>query len=159
MNTPTVQTSSAPIDRRRMDMSDARKNLVGDRTFLGLCRLLTGGLRIFGHSRIRVGQENIHQLLFVGNVLQRNNLSKKLQASAMKRWLNGHLNVLLLEHERFFSAVGVLLEQLNHTGPNAPAPQTLQRAMNTMRQWDKDMTDRCMGSRQKLPLSLSPGGC
>ncbi|KAM9446478.1 pantothenate kinase 3-like [Clarias gariepinus] len=64
-------------------------------------------------TRMCALNEKIERVVFAGNFLRANTLSRKLLAYALNYWSKGQLKALFLRHEGYFSAVGALLELLN----------------------------------------------
>lgn len=54
--------------------------------------------------------EQIDNVLFVGNFLRINEISMRLLSHAMEYWSNGKMKALFLKHEGYFGAVGCLLK-------------------------------------------------
>ncbi|RNA22859.1 pantothenate kinase 3 isoform X2 [Brachionus plicatilis] len=52
---------------------------------------------------------NCEKVVFVGNFLKANTLSKKLLSHALNYWSNGKIKALFLRHEGYFGAIGSLI--------------------------------------------------
>jgi len=61
-------------------------------------------------ARMCAIQENLDNVVFIGNFLRVNPIAMKLLAYAMEYWSNGSMKALFLEHEGYFGAVGCLLQ-------------------------------------------------
>ncbi|XP_064182498.1 pantothenate kinase 3-like [Anguilla rostrata] len=65
----------------------------------------------------------LDRVLFVGNLLRGNTISRKLLAFGVQFWSRGRMKPLFLEHEGYCTAVGALLHRLNGSAPEASEGQ------------------------------------
>ncbi|KAF6284654.1 pantothenate kinase 2 [Rhinolophus ferrumequinum] len=79
---------------------------------LARATLITITNNIGSIARMCALNENINQVVFVGNFLRINTIAMRLLAYAMDYWSKGQLKALFSEHEGYFGAVGALLELL-----------------------------------------------
>ncbi|XP_074141585.1 pantothenate kinase 2, mitochondrial isoform X1 [Sminthopsis crassicaudata] len=79
---------------------------------LARATLITITNNIGSIARMCALNENINQVVFVGNFLRINTISMRLLAYALDYWSKGQLKALFSEHEGYFGAVGALLELL-----------------------------------------------
>uniref|UniRef100_A0A9L0JKQ9 Pantothenate kinase 2 n=1 Tax=Equus asinus TaxID=9793 RepID=A0A9L0JKQ9_EQUAS len=79
---------------------------------LARATLITITNNIGSIARMCALNENINQVIFVGNFLRINTIAMRLLAYALDYWSKGQLKALFSEHEGYFGAVGALLELL-----------------------------------------------
>uniref|UniRef100_A0A2K6FM51 pantothenate kinase n=2 Tax=Propithecus coquereli TaxID=379532 RepID=A0A2K6FM51_PROCO len=79
---------------------------------LARATLITITNNIGSIARMCALNENINQVVFVGNFLRINTIAMRLLAYALDYWSKGQLKALFSEHEGYFGAVGALLELL-----------------------------------------------
>uniref|UniRef100_A0A8C0S2Y1 Pantothenate kinase 2 n=1 Tax=Canis lupus familiaris TaxID=9615 RepID=A0A8C0S2Y1_CANLF len=79
---------------------------------LARAMLITITNNIGSIARMCALNENINQVVFVGNFLRINTIAMRLLAYALDYWSKGQLKALFSEHEGYFGAVGALLELL-----------------------------------------------
>ncbi|XP_008587226.1 PREDICTED: pantothenate kinase 2, mitochondrial, partial [Galeopterus variegatus] len=79
---------------------------------LARAALITITNNIGSIARMCALNENINQVVFVGNFLRINTIAMQLLAYALDYWSKGQLKALFSEHEGYFGAVGALLELL-----------------------------------------------
>ncbi|XP_061409140.1 pantothenate kinase 2, mitochondrial-like [Lethenteron reissneri] len=79
---------------------------------LAMATLVTITNNIGSIARMCALNEKMERVVFVGNFLRVNQLSRRLLAHAMEYWSGGQLKAFFLEHEGYFGAVGALLELL-----------------------------------------------
>ncbi|XP_066243406.1 pantothenate kinase 2, mitochondrial isoform X1 [Saccopteryx leptura] len=79
---------------------------------LARATLITITNNIGSIARMCALNENINQVVFVGNFLRVNTIAMRLLAYALDYWSKGQLKALFSEHEGYFGAVGALLELL-----------------------------------------------
>lgn len=93
-------------------MMSKEKREAASKEDLARATLITITNNIGSIARMCALNENINQVVFVGNFLRVNTIAMRLLAYALDYWSKGQLKALFSEHEGYFGAVGALLELL-----------------------------------------------
>ncbi|XP_038960511.1 pantothenate kinase 2, mitochondrial isoform X2 [Rattus norvegicus] len=94
------------------NMMSKEKREAASKEDLARATLITITNNIGSIARMCALNENINQVVFVGNFLRVNTIAMRLLAYALDYWSKGQLKALFSEHEGYFGAVGALLELL-----------------------------------------------
>ncbi|XP_045430383.1 pantothenate kinase 2, mitochondrial isoform X3 [Pipistrellus kuhlii] len=94
------------------NMMSKEKREAASKEDLARATLITITNNIGSIARMCALNENINQVVFVGNFLRINTIAMRLLAYALDYWSKGQLKALFSEHEGYFGAVGALLELL-----------------------------------------------
>lgn len=94
------------------NMMSKEKREAASKEDLARATLITITNNIGSIARMCALNENINQVVFVGNFLRINTIAMRLLAYALDFWSKGQLKALFSEHEGYFGAVGALLELL-----------------------------------------------